>query len=119
MQLRVFHVNGSPVMNGSLVGCEFYVTFLHAVMFGFYVNLQVLFTCPVISICLLVRGLAYLKQPSVVKGRSRSHLLFKACGSFSPEEKLFIYSCINCVGTYHWYQSQVSLWEPIKSELSS
>ena len=44
--------------------------------------------------------LAYLKQPSVVKGRSRSHLLFKACGTFSPEEKLFIYSCINCAGTY-------------------
>ena len=48
MELRVFRVNGSPVMNGSSVGCEFYVTFLHAVMFGFYVYLQVLFTCPVI-----------------------------------------------------------------------
>ena len=100
MQLRFFRVNGSPVMNGSSVACEFYVTFLHAVMFGFYVYLQVLFTCPIISVCLLVRGLAYLKQPSVVKGRSRSHLLFKACGTFSPEEKLFIYSCINCAGTY-------------------
>ena len=108
MQLRVFRVNGSPVMNGSSVGCEFYVTFLHAVMFGFYVYLQVLFTCLVIrfqlsfiSVCLLVRGLAYLKQPSIVKGMSRSHLLFKACGTFSPEEKLFIYSCINYAGTYH------------------
>ena len=114
-------MNGSPVMNGSSVGCEFYVTFLHAVMFGFYVYLQVLFTCPVIrfqlpfiSACLLVRGLTYLKQPSVVKEMSRSHLLFKACGTLSPEEKLFIYSCINYAGTYQVEINHLSIsWSQI------
>ena len=45
---------------------------------------------------------------------SRSHLLFKACGTLSPEEKLFIYSCINYAGTYQVEINHLSIsWSQI------
>jgi hypothetical protein len=68
----------------------------------FYMCLRpvISFLFPFVSVC-FVGGFAYLSSQQLSMNLSSNHLLFKSCGTFSPEDKVVHFIVWIFLGTYY------------------